>query len=140
MKAYQVYYKINPTFREDKELIIARVVARALKSRQFMPVRVLVAEGLDDVYSKMQGERWSPQGEARPLIEALGLTHTSMSAGDVILDLEENKFYEVAWSGFNEVPLMTEEHIKEIAGEPEDDGKEDPPSYCDTREEYHGLK
>jgi len=140
MKAYQVYYKIDPTFLEDKELTIARVVARSLKARKFMPVRVLVAGGLDDVYSKMQGERWSPRGEARPLIKALGLSHTSMSVGDVILDLEENVFYEVAWSGFSVVPLLTDEQIKEIAGEPEEDDEEDHPSYCDTQEEYHGLK
>lgn len=39
---------------------------------------------LESVYHLMQGERWSPNGEARALISSLGLEHTSMSTGDVI--------------------------------------------------------
>ena len=34
----------------------------------------------------MQGENWSPNGEARPLIAQLDLSHTSMSIGDVAVD------------------------------------------------------
>ena len=41
------------------------------------------SKDLDDIYSQMQGERWSPRGEARGLIQELGLTHTSMSVGDI---------------------------------------------------------
>jgi predicted kinase len=36
------------------------------------------------IFGLMQGERWSPQGEARTLIRKLGLRHTSMNVGDVI--------------------------------------------------------
>lgn len=32
----------------------------------------------------MQGENWSPNGEARSLIEEKGLIHTSMSMGDIV--------------------------------------------------------
>jgi len=46
-------------------------------------VKVVSAISLDDVYQQMQGEVWSPRGEARPLIERLHLSHTSMSAGDI---------------------------------------------------------
>jgi len=42
---------------------------------------------LDAVYEAMQGHNWSPQGEARAMIEGLGLEHTSMSVGDVIQDV-----------------------------------------------------
>jgi hypothetical protein len=35
---------------------------------------------------RFQGENWSPNGEARDLILAKGLRHTSMSVGDVIED------------------------------------------------------
>lgn len=38
----------------------------------------------DKVYRMMQGERWSPEGEARSLIQSKGLRHTSMSMGDII--------------------------------------------------------
>lgn len=36
------------------------------------------------VYALMQGEIWSPQGEAALMIRRLGLSHTSMSVGDII--------------------------------------------------------
>lgn len=38
----------------------------------------------DDVACLMQGENWSPNGEARDLIRSLGLCHTSFMAGDVV--------------------------------------------------------
>lgn len=37
------------------------------------------------LYIAMQGEAWSPKGEANSLIERLGLCHTSMSVGDVVV-------------------------------------------------------
>jgi len=40
---------------------------------------------LEHVFAHMQAEEWSPDGEARPLIEAKGLRHTSMSVGDVVV-------------------------------------------------------
>lgn len=39
----------------------------------------------DKIWMGMQGEMWSPNGEARELISSLGLVHTSMSVGDVIV-------------------------------------------------------
>ena len=38
----------------------------------------------DVVFEMMQGERWSPKGEARPFIKRLGLGHTSMGVGDIV--------------------------------------------------------
>lgn len=43
-----------------------------------------VQDLLEEVYYQMQGEIWSPNGEARALIREKGLEHTSMSVGDVI--------------------------------------------------------
>ena len=40
---------------------------------------------LDAAFHGMQGENWSPQGEARGLIRGKGLQHTSMSVGDVLV-------------------------------------------------------
>lgn len=37
------------------------------------------------LYGAMQGHNWSPRGEARRLIQRLGLDHTSMSVGDVLV-------------------------------------------------------
>lgn len=39
---------------------------------------------LDAVYVAMQGESWSPNGEAKDLIGNSGSGHTSMSVGDII--------------------------------------------------------
>lgn len=38
----------------------------------------------DVIFTSLQGERWSPEGEARQLIWNMGLRHTSMSVGDVV--------------------------------------------------------
>lgn len=58
-------------------------------------VREVEAEGLNEVFSKMQGENWSPKGEARFLIRSLGLKHTSMITGDLVqgifIDAEGNE-------------------------------------------------
>lgn len=39
----------------------------------------------EEIYCEMQGETWSPRGEANTLIQSLQLTHTSMSMGDVVV-------------------------------------------------------
>jgi len=49
-------------------------------------IKSVYAEHINDVYRKMQGFVWSPEGEAVPLIKAAGVYHTSMSVGDVVID------------------------------------------------------
>lgn len=71
----------------------------------YKPVEVLKADNLEEVFSRMQGEVWSPNGEQRDFIRILGLSHTSMSVGDVIYSEEEDKFYIVEKSGFEELTL-----------------------------------
>lgn len=41
---------------------------------------------LETIFCELQGEVWSPNGEARDMIRSKGLAHTSMSVGDVIVD------------------------------------------------------
>jgi hypothetical protein len=38
-----------------------------------------------EVFAAMQGDQWSPHGEAKQFIHALGLGHISMSPGDIII-------------------------------------------------------
>ena len=38
----------------------------------------------EEIFEKLQGESWSPNGEAKELIQSKGLQHTSMSVGDII--------------------------------------------------------
>lgn len=58
-------------------------------------------KNLDKIFGMMQGEMWSPEGEARSLIQSKGLRHTSMSVGDVIKI--GSKHYYVDFTGFTEV-------------------------------------
>lgn len=39
---------------------------------------------LEEIFCKLQGENWSPNGEARNWIRESGTGHTSMSVGDII--------------------------------------------------------
>lgn len=45
----------------------------------------VACDDVDRLFHVLQGDVWSPNGEARELIESLGLKHTSMSVGDVIV-------------------------------------------------------
>lgn len=56
---------------------------------------------LEEIFYKMQGEVWSPNGEARNLITRLGLVHTSMSVGDVVE--MGGKFFVCDVCGFTEI-------------------------------------
>lgn len=56
------------------------------------------AQSMESLFNLMQGEYWSPNGEARTLIQRLGLNHTSMSCGDVIVD--NGDIYMVDQTGF----------------------------------------
>jgi len=40
---------------------------------------------LEKIFQVMQGDIWSPLGEARGLIRSKGMVHTSMSVGDVVV-------------------------------------------------------
>ncbi len=66
-------------------------------------VRSLQAEDRAHVYWLMQGEQWSPHGEARPLIEKLGLSHTSLSLGDVV-QTPDGRYHVCAWLGWADLP------------------------------------
>lgn len=47
------------------------------------------------LYGALQGEFWSPKGEARRLIKRMGLAHTSMSVGDVLVCCNPDNTVEV---------------------------------------------
>lgn len=53
-------------------------------------VAEIYAESRDLAWVQMQSDMWSPNGEARDHIQELGLTHTSMSPGDILEDSEGN--------------------------------------------------
>ena len=55
-------------------------------------LRSVEVSALDALYHRQQGEVWSPNGEARDLIRSKGLQHTSMSVGDVAVDIDGEVF------------------------------------------------
>ena len=92
MPTYQVLYARQPTFHASGEFGTPRLEVTNLQSTHVRLCQV-EAENLDDAWRQMQGENWSPNGEARPLLERVGLSHTSMSVGDVIQD-DEGTYWE----------------------------------------------
>ena len=53
---------------------------------------------MEKIFRIMQGEHWSPLGQARTLIQSKGLRHTSMSVGDIVK--VRGKLYMVDSMGF----------------------------------------
>lgn len=66
------------TYREPAKPTINRV------KHTHVLLKTIEASGPDEAWYKMQGENWSPNGEANGLISGMGLTHTSMDVGDVV--------------------------------------------------------
>lgn len=97
---YRIYYA--------KQLPTPLSARAFLKDYAFVPgekhayIRTVEAEGLGEVYHRMQGCIWSPRGEARPIIEAAGVSHTSMSVGDVAVD-EDGQAWVCASVGWEKV-------------------------------------
>jgi hypothetical protein len=60
------------------------------------------ASALEAIFAVMQGENWSPGGEARDLIINKGLRHTSMSVGDIIQPPDGTLWYVDSW-GFKKI-------------------------------------
>jgi hypothetical protein len=96
MKKFKVFYCKNPKFRTNP------AISRDLIGNEYIHVRDIEVKDRSDIYFQMQGEVWSPNGEARELIKSKGLQHTSMCVGDVVFDIEENKYYEVDRVGYKE--------------------------------------
>jgi len=72
-------------------------------SKTHVKLTEVEADGLGSVYWMMQGENWSPRGEAKKLIENLGLKHTSMACGDIAVS--GGKAMMVDRIGFKELSL-----------------------------------
>jgi hypothetical protein len=56
----------------------------------------------EEVWMMMQGEQWSPQGQANGFIRGLGLQHTSMSVGDIVQ--KDDVLWMVEGCGFKRLP------------------------------------
>ena len=104
---YQVFYARTPLYclyghRGHLERI---TVERLSETHVF--VRKVEAESKGEVYCSMQGQVWSPRGEAKPLIKRLGLSHTSTSIGDVVQD-QDDRYWLCVEMGWKELESQQE--------------------------------
>ena len=90
MKRFAVYYAKRPNFF-------------GLSHAGYTKVKEIEAENLNQVFDMMQGENWSPNGEARDLIRSLGLKHTSMSVGDIAVNMGDGTAWMCAVIGWSEL-------------------------------------
>lgn len=106
MKHFLVYY-LAPTARNHictyPEDLLTEQISEADFDKHFIPVMDIEAKNKEEAFIFMQGEHWSPNGEAREAIKAYGLDHTSMSIGDVLFDREKEKYFITSWIGFQEL-------------------------------------
>lgn len=82
---YKIYYARNPFDYWSCVLPTSKlppIVPNNLDETHAF-VREIEAPDLGDVYQQMQADNWSPSGEARHIINRLGLYHTSLSMGDI---------------------------------------------------------
>lgn len=101
MTQYRVYYmkpECFSTFIHGEELPTHEKL-----SETHTELKTVEATSLGGVFAMMQGERWSPNGEARALILARGLAHTSMSVGDVAENMENGKMWVCARLGWRKI-------------------------------------
>lgn len=74
----------------------------------------------EEIFLSLQGETWSPLGRARDMLRKMGLEHTSMSVGDVLVI--EDTVYLTMRTGFStigtwtppEPPAVKCEHVDEL--------------------------
>jgi len=97
---YQVWYMKPDFFRAG--ICGALADARNLAATHVLLCNVESSDGLAHVFHAMEGEMWSPNGEARELIQSKGLQHTSMSVGDIIVD-DVGNAHAVAGFGFKAI-------------------------------------
>jgi len=101
MSTYQVYYARQPTYFPSGQFGTPLLTVPRLRGTH-VRVTTIEAGNRGEAWLKMQGENWSPHGEARPLLNRLGLTRTSMSVGDVLRD-EEGAFWECLDLGWRRI-------------------------------------
>lgn len=90
---------IHPATRGLRFGDVPADLIKNLKDTHVLIGSIKGSANLDDIYEMMQGENYSPEGEARNLIQQAGTCHTSMSVGDIIEDAN-GVFHLVSGIGF----------------------------------------
>ena len=103
---YRIYYRIEPSFREDKNLTVEDIERRGTHR---MVIPALFDTSLENIYTRMQGDFMTPEirdelTRIRATDEDVPDLHTSMSVGDVVENRGTGKYYQCCDFGFEEVP------------------------------------
>src|SRR3954469_12557089 len=94
MTAFKIYYQTSEFFRDGIMGVrwlnkVGKMPTRATLDETHVFLRSIDLPGgenqLERVMYEQQAETWSPNGEARDLIQGKGLSHTSMSMGDIVV-------------------------------------------------------
>lgn len=91
MSQFRVFY-MRPSFFRDGCMGVEWLAERDLMptlatlDATHVELRTVEAHNTEAAWLACQGEFWSPNGEARELIQSKGLAHTSMSVGDCLVD------------------------------------------------------
>ncbi|WP_137297215.1 hypothetical protein [Psychromonas sp. SP041] len=117
----KIWYQTRETFRAVSGIGIKFGIENGLKVELNVShklVGTLYAEAssditcqLEEIFTMMQGEVWSPNGEARPIISKAGLSHTSMSVGDIVQ--VGDQFYSCDMMGFFDVSCFINETLSD---------------------------
>ena len=103
-RKYQVWYMKPDWFRDgimgDEPNAFDLAKTHVLLKEIEIPAGKNYDAECETIWVAMQGENWSPNGEARPLIEEKGLRHTSMSVGDVLVESDSGNAFLVVSVGF----------------------------------------
>ena len=102
MPKFKIYYARKPTFHASGLYGTPPLTLETLAETHVF-VREVEATSLDGAMWNSQAEVWSPNGEAEPLIRSLGLSHTSMSVGDVAQDPFGTYWEYTGWGGWHAV-------------------------------------
>ena len=97
---YEIWYMKPEWFRDGICHALPKITT--LSETHTLLMSGVEFDDMDEAYFYFQAEVWSSKGEARPLISELGLKHTSMSVGDVLVT-ETGDYYVVASFGFTKL-------------------------------------
>jgi len=98
---FHIYFATNKSFHEARINTVFTVNNLGMTHRFITTVEIetdTIVDQVDaheEVFTRMQAEFWSPNGEARSLIYDCGVGHTSMSGGDIIYNEETREFVQV---------------------------------------------
>ncbi len=65
----------------------------------------------NQIFHNMQGEIWSPNGEARQFIKNKGLNHISMSVGDIVFDQRTEESWIVKGIGWKKIIIKKDKKV-----------------------------